>query len=758
MSLALDHNPADVVFFDIETQSGCDLKACGGRNYAEHESTRVLSLVCLIDGHFHVWIPLGVLGRVPVHPPTPDFLWPNDFGIDVQPLTVHMTPGLPEPIAAAVLAGRVFVAHNCADFDMHVWRQKITPVPTRWFDTMPTARAAGYPAKLDSLSKVFFGRGKDAGSKVMKQIMTAEFKHGQWCYQAQPLRVYAVARYNVADVITLARLYYAVADYGESDVIDAHFKVNDRGIGFDTELAGLICRHSNTAISRAVHDVEEMTLGAINANNLKSGKQIHAWLNAKGVRLWATKNGQTRPCLDRKTVERFIEKPESFGDEGETGAQSIDPVVFSVLKLRQAALRITSAKLEKAQHAISRDRRIRDLFVYHGAHTGRWTSHKVQVHNLTKGLRGIDVEALLKEYAAGRLDYAALERVVAKLNEKKKVATTDDVLSALIRPTFVPARGRVFLIIDFAGIEARGVAWSAREQSLLNLFLADADVYVDMAGTVYGRELTAEHKTERDIGKILILGCGYGMSDTKFALFCAGQGVDLSVAGVTAKQCVDAYRDKFPNIAGVAYKRQEGRAYRRGGLWAEAHAATFQAVATDDSAIAGRCHFAMKDGNLICTLPSGRELTYRRARIEQVVPGYCAMLGLPEVPKPTVVYDSPKGFDNYLFGGKVVENFVQAFCRDLLATALVRLERMGMEPVIHVHDELVCEVNAEHAHSALKVMAEVMSAQPSWAEGFPIKIEGFAAPRYVKSAMIGWPTVTALNGRIQEFKIKTAKK
>src|SRR5262249_22764999 len=156
---------------------------------------------------------------------------------------------------------------------------------------------------------------------------------------------------------------------------------------------------------------------------------------------------------------------------------------------------------------------------------------------------------------------------------------------------------------------------------------------------------------------------------------------------------------------------------RSGGLWKNVEKAAIAAVQTGNPQRAGRCKFTLADGALVLTLPSGRPLYYRRPQLEKVDRGEYTALSL--------CFDSPGGQENRrgekaskdgfgnierTYGGKLVENLVQALCRDLLAEALIRCERAGLPVVLHSHDEVVCEVPAEQDEAALGQLLEIMSA------------------------------------------------
>jgi DNA polymerase len=325
-------------------------------------------------------------------------------------------------------------------------------------------------------------------------------------------------------------------------------------------------------------------------------------------------------------------------------------------------------------------------------------------------------------------------------------------VSALLRPCLRAAPGKVLVVADFASIEARGVAWCAGEQGLLERFAAGGDVYCDLAGRLFGYAVTRAHERERKVGKIAILGCGYGMSARKFAEHARKHGVDLAAAGITAEE-VEGYRDTYPAIAG--HKAGDGdRVWREGGLWRDIETLALAAIVLNESHQAGRCRFRNADGTLLIELPSGRLLRYRNARVETRIPAFCDRLGLPRKSRPTLVFDSPRQPGESTYGGKLVENIVQAICRDLLVEALLGCERAGLPVVLHVHDEIVAEVPAAEAEAALRRLAEIMSRPPAWAAGFPVEVEAYTAERYFKGPVPGSRLARARDGQVHHLGVQ----
>jgi DNA polymerase len=720
-----DHTPEDVVFFDVETQSAADLREVGGRIYAADPTTRPLVTVFLAGGRLTVWVPryLWPDGNVP--PLSAPAMAPVGYG-PVPPIELHLGDELPPGVVEAILAGKVFVAHNLADFDFHIATRFWSPVPHRWYDTLPAARAAGFPGALEDLGQAILGIGKDpAGRALVKKLCKYPYP------RTQPGLLVPLIRYAISDVLLLRAVYQTVAGSGEVDVIQHHYQLNARGVRFDVDLANRLVGMEQAETEAINAQVRELT--GCELENTRSPQKVRAWLASQGVKL---------PSLARKLLEQFLADPETDLDgvdvlfEGDLP----EPVV-KVIQARLLTSRIAGPKLARAVRSVGQDLRLRDLLLYHQAGTGRWAGRGFQVHNLPKPrVKKFPTEELFALYGNGQLTPDAIKSL------RLSVA---DAIGGLTRGCLVPDPGAVFLVADYAAVEARGVAWLADEQRLLDKFNADEDVYLDLATTLFGRPCTKADEKERGVGKIGILGCGYGMSAAKLSVNCVLDGIDLEAAGTTAEAVVEAYRNSYPAIVGypAGVIPDTGQVVRRNGLWQQLNEAAMSVVQTGRVESAGKCVFGMRGADLVVELPSSREMVYRTARVEDRVPGYCALLGLPARPKATLVYDSIRG-DTTMYGGKWAENVTQAVCRDLLGTAVLLAERAGLNPILHVHDEVVCEVPAETAEDDLRRLVELMSAPPPWASGFPIKVEGFTTPRYGKTPWKSSLIVEAVNGKL----------
>lgn len=934
-----DHpNP---IFIDFETQSAADIKETGGRLYAFHPSTRILILSCCIDDTFHVWIPNYI--RADISTWNSGRMWPH--GLD-KPRTVVLHRG--DDIPPEILhpsAERPLVAHNAYGFDRFIW-DRFIGTDVEWLDSLILAKVSGRPGRLDALGKAILGQGKDRAAKLMPQLcMGVERSNDSlfggfdgWRY---PLirsgDLQAFTAYAIADVEILRRLWNEF-DYltVEEDVVRTHDNINNRGILVDSDLLSTIQRLSRYSVSTAVSEITEITNGRINANNLRSTKQIHEWLAEYDI---TVTDDSGKPCLRKDVVQRYIDSPYLI-ESNMTAAREIPPFIIDVLRLRMKALRITDAKVNRAIERIGTDGRVRDLHTYGTAHTGRFSSTGIQIHNLPRPLKGIDSEKCFRVFELCKQD-KDIDRVYKRVKElipKDSTLTVDDICSAMIRPTIMAPNGSIFPICDYATVEARGAAWCADEHKMLQSFKDGRDLYKEFAMKVFNKESVEQvTKDERQVAKSAVLGCiaegtpiltnngwkpiesishkdliwdgidfvrhsgiiykgektcikfgelwltpdhkiltiqgwlevkdvilgsiplvrgilsetgqlflniklenerityanveningtaikeskylenglivensyhtllhlkdgiipiwsliesttigtmnretydsqhirsivitngkeisirktydilncgprnqfqalslichncQYGLGAEKFRIYAAANGADLQAAGVTAEQCIDTYRDTYTKICG--FRPNRGQNFRTGGIWHILNDTVKKVIEERNPLSAGKCVWYLERGNLCCQLPSGRVMYYPDVRIEDVIPPYCYTMNLPLVPKATVVYTSPHGTKS-LYGGLLLENIVQAICRDLLACALVQLENEGFNPVLHVHDEIVCEVLEFDSIKALHRMVEIMSTVPRWADGFPLACEGFLSKRFVKEPFEGY--------------------
>ena len=446
-------------------------------------------------------------------------------------------------------------------------------------------------------------------------------------------------------------------------------EINDRGIMVDPVLVARAIECDEQYREKTTKRAYELT-GLANPN---SPAQLKEWLEGQGTQV---------DTLDKKAVRALL--PDAEGD------------VLEVLKLRLLMAKTSVKKYEAIRRSVCADGRVHGLLQFYGANrTGRWAGRLVQIQNLPQN--HIPDLALARDLVkAGR--YADIEALYE---------STPNVLSELIRTAFVPRPGCRFIVADFSAIEARVIAWLAGEQWRLEVFEGGGDIYCASASKMFHVpvEKHGQNAHLRQKGKIAELALGYG--GAAGALTAMG-ALDMGLAEEELPSLVRQWREANPHII---------------RLWAQVENAAMTAVREKARVRLGRLTFHCRSGMLFITLPSGRKLCYVKPRIQTNRFGGDGLTyeGVGEGKKWTRIET---------FGGKLTENIVQATARDLLAEAILRLRDAGLEIVMHVHDEAVLEVPI--GHSSVDEVCALMAEAPAWADGLPLRADGYECRFYQK--------------------------
>ena len=446
-------------------------------------------------------------------------------------------------------------------------------------------------------------------------------------------------------------------------------EINDRGILVDRKLVENAVLCDNQYRQMVTARAYELT-GLSNPN---SPVQIKGWLSEHGVE--AEK-------LDKKTVKGLISET--------------DGEVLEVLKLRLLMAKTSVKKYEAIERSVCSDGRVHGLLQFYGANrTGRWAGRLVQVQNLPQNhIPDLELaRSLVKEQRFEDLDLL--------------YDSTPEVLSELIRTAFVPEPGCRFIVADFSAIEARVLAWFAGEQWRLDTFAEGGDIYCASASKMFGVPVV-KHGVNghlRQKGKIAELALGYG--GAVGALTSMG-ALDMGLQEEELQPLVSQWRNSNPHIT---------------KFWWEVDAAAVKAVKERTEVPLGKLCFVYCSGILFVTLPSGRKLSYIKPRMTQNRFGRESL-------SYEGVGESKKWMRIETYGPKLVENIVQATARDLLAQAMLRLRNQGFEIVMHIHDEAVLEV--PEGVSGVEEICQIMSEQPDWAAGLPLRADGYECAFYKK--------------------------
>ena len=659
------------VYCDFETQSAVNLRSVGTKNYLEHPSTRIMSGVFMRDGYLTVWVPKKVL--------------PSHVKIaEIHGVEYRYAATLPVDL----IKDRVLVGHNMELFDARVLRTLTTCPEFEIEDTIALARANGYPAGLDGLLRAMGlpGKGDDVAMKVLTQVKVAA---GRYVYQAGTSSLWSkLIEYNIQDVKDLEKVHTQLCNLGnlDTDFYTAHLQCNENGFKIDRKKLRQLRLCWQWATSRSGDVISELTNGELDGTSIRSPAKVKAWLIGKGF--WLPGNS-----LSRQNLVDVFNHPERYtsgmgDDDGIT--------VLALLAERQNAVTAVTGKLDRILDEMDDADHVRYSHVVHGAHTGRDSSRGVQIQNFPRGVP-IGSPEVYTQLINSEWTPRQIERVEAKTGVKAR-----DILSTLTRNIIVPSDpDNVFIIYDYAQIEARMLAWLAECDTMLGIF-ADKkkDMYQDMANKL---------GAGRFMGKQCVLAFGYQMGDERFEITCKAFGIDLKALGLTAKQCKDTYRNSYPEIP---------------RLWKAYETAAMGVVRGGNPVHVGRCQFELFNGWLVVTLPSGRQLRYRDATIEPVE----SQWGVRDQVRWTNGY----GIRRSLYGGILTENIDQAASNDVLRKAMVDCPKASRLLRFRVHDELVIECRKDTAAESLKRIGIVMSKPPKWAKGLPLKVEGMTSEVYTK--------------------------
>lgn len=446
-------------------------------------------------------------------------------------------------------------------------------------------------------------------------------------------------------------------------------RINDRGVLVDLSLAQQAIKINS--IQTAVATEQAYTLTGL--ENPNSVAQLKDWLIENGVEI---------DSLSKKAVAALAD--ETDGD------------IQEMLHLRLLMSKTSVKKYEAVMRSVCKDNRVRGMMRFCGAsRTGRWSGNILQPQNLPQN----------------HLPDLTLARDIVKDGDFEMLDMTfgnvPNVLSELIRTVLIPKQNHRFIVADFSAIEARVLSWLAGEQWRLDTFRNGGDIYCASASQMF-RVPVEKHGVNghlRQKGKISELACGYGGSVGALKNMGA---VEMGVPEDELQGLINDWRNANPHIV---------------KLWTEVGNTAMKAIKEKTIVSLGKLVFMYERGILFIRLPSGRRLSYIKPRI-----------GTNRFGGDSITYmgvgASKKWERLETFGGKLVENIVQAIARDLLASAMMNVANAGYNIVFHVHDEIIAEV--PDGQGSVDEMCMLMSINPDWADGIPLSADGYECEYYRK--------------------------
>lgn len=480
----------------------------------------------------------------------------------------------------------------------------------------------------------------------------------------------AFKEYNKRDVETELEIQMKLSKFPVPEQIWNEFhldqEINDRGVLLDLDFIKNAIEIDDYSRTKLIDEMKALT----NLDNPNSVQQLKGWLSD---------NGLETESLGKKIVSELLET--ATGD------------LSKVLTLRQQISKSSVKKYQTMKNAIGSDNRARGMFQFYGANrTGRFAGRILQPQNLPRN--NIPDLSEARELVLNK-DTKALDMLYD---------STPEVLSQLIRTSFIPKANHKLIVADFSSIERVVLAWLANEKWVLDAYGRKEDLYIATASQMFDVPIEKIDKRDplRDKGKVADLACGYGGSVG--ALISMG-ALDMGLTEEELKPLVNSWRAANPKIV---------------EFWWSVDRAALKTVRERTTTDTHGIEFSYRSGMLFITLPSGRKLSYVKPRI-----------GLNQFGSDCVTYEGLGGTKKWeriqSYGPKFVENIVQAISRDILVFSMEKLRHFSI--VMHIHDEIVIEAEK---NITVDEICEIMSQPPPWAGDLKLRAEGFEGSFYKK--------------------------
>lgn len=698
------------VHLDIETYSECDLGSAGVYRYAEHPSTQVLCFSYAFSD-----LPTNVWSWRPGDPLPARLVQHIESGGELRCHNAQFERVVLNGVAGQAIGFPHISIEQCVC-------------------TMAKMAAHGLPRALGDAAEALGASPKSIEGKiVMLQLCKPRKKHpdGRYTPENSPEKFAILYKYCEADVEAEADIDSRVPDLSaeEQQVYVLDQKINQRGIAIDLKAIADIKAVIETYKAFLAAELQKYT-GCAPTQRAK----IADWIRANGY------PGLTD--MQAETVKALAKNP------------NIPGPVKRVLSIYSTYNMKAVMKYDAMLDAVCADGRIRGMFLFLGAGTGRWSSLIVQLQNLFRPLID-DPDVAIAAFASRDLDWI---RSLYGLDPLK-------VAASCVRGMLIAGPERDLLFPDFVGIESRGNAWLFDEEWKLEVFRKqDAKTGPDSYAVAYARafDVPVKEITKKDprrqIGKVMELALGYEGGVGAFVTMVATYGIDLvemtkavlPVIPADVRESADWMWHNMPQtrndldydtfIACDSLKRMWRTMHPRIVQgWKNLKSAAEQAVQFPGRVFEipnGKIKFKVQDGWLYMRLPSGRRIAYFKPRW---IPPHerTNLLGETEIIPGEMRY---WGVDTYTrqwkelttYGGKLCENAVQALSRDLLVNAMFKLEAAGYPIIGTVHDEIICEIDNKYDDRVFEHAAIVMTEVPAWAAGLPVDVDGHVAKRYRK--------------------------
>lgn len=655
---------------DLETFSSVDIKKSGSWKYIESPDFEILLFAYSLDGAAPVCVDLKQGESLPD--------WMEDAITN------------PDYIKSAYNATFEW---GCLSKFFGRWLP-----PQQWRCTMFKGLYAGYTAGLDATGKAL-GLPEDK-----RKLNTGKALIRYFCVPCKPTQRNSgrtrnlphhdpdkwrlFKEYCIGDVVTEMEIARQLSNIIIPDFVQKEWEtdliINARGVAVDMDMVYGALDIGATVKQSLTNEAVKIS-GLDNPNSIS---QLSSWLQ--------NETEEEVQSLTKATVAQMLTREDN------------SPEVQRMLEIRQELGKTSTKKYDAILNAVCSDGRVRGLLQFYGANrTGRWAGRLVQVQNLPRTYT--EPLEMARDIVKGRKADAL--RLI--------YGSVPDTLSQLIRTAFVAAPGCVLIDADFSAIEARVISWLAGEEWRLEVFRTHGKIYEASASQMFGVPLDRIKKGNpeyelRQRGKVAELALGYQGGVGAMRQMDTGHQLD-DLSDDEVKDIVNRWRETNKRIRDLWYKVDAAavQVITQGG-----------SVGVNNVIIAREFDTTFGKDYMTITLPSGRKLFYNSPQIGE------NRWGNPSISYMGMEQTKKKWTRIETYGGKLVENIVQAIARDCLAVSIERLKQAGYNVIFHIHDEVVIECDADKA--SLEEVTRIMSEPVPWAVDLPLNAEGWVGQFFKK--------------------------
>ena len=701
---------------DIETYSSADLKSVGVYNYVQASDFEILLFAFKVDDQ-----PVQII----------DFAQ-RMYGSTFPELVIRDEEAeLIDTIKGWLIDASIKKTAYNANFERTCIAKYfgIELPPEQWECTAVKASMLGLPLHLEAVAKALkLEQEKNTEGKALIKYFSIPCKptkvNGERTRNLpvhdlekwERFKDYCVQDVIVEDAIRKAITFFNIIDR-ERRLWQLDQRINDRGILLDPAFVQNAIRYDNTYREKLNEEAVQLT----GLNNSNSAQQLKSWLEKE---------------MPLDTIEKLRKQDLPVIKELADGYINADKIK-RLITIRSEMAKTSVKKYVAMAKCICPDQRVRGLLQFYGANrTGRWAGRLVQVQNLPKNdLKDLDLARRL--VAEGNMQIMEI-----------LFGNVPNTLSQLIRTAFIAPKGSRFFVSDFSAIEAVVIAWLSGEQWRLKVFNTHGRIYEASAAQMFrvpietisyvnevGETVEGPNYSMRAKGKVSELALGYnGGPNALINMGALKMGVvdealkkgklEVEFGGSQYKvwddEAIEHYTMKELAKIVRMWRNESPKIVQ---LWRDCQNAAVSAIEGTPVTLQYGIRFIYKYETLFIVLPSGRALSYFKPRLTAGEFGpVISYQGVDQV-KKTWGYQTT-------YGGKLVENIVQAIARDCLGEALLNIDKAGYKIVMHVHDEIVAEVPEDFG--SLGEITEIMCRPISWAPGLPLSAKSYKTSYYKK--------------------------